>query len=104
MQSADFQLVTRLKSFQFLNLVTTLLSDLFWSVKKEKRRDVSETLVVETILNYGTLEDYRELFNVLGLAHTASIFFATTENRTRNNYFPEVENFFNLYFTRHVVH
>ncbi len=79
-------------------------NDLFWSVKKEKRRDVSETLVVETILNYGTLEDVRELFKVLGLAHTASIFFATTQNRTRNNYFPEVENFFNLYFTRHAIH
>ena len=44
-------------------------NDLFWSVKKEKRRDVSEMLVVETILNYGTLEDVRELFKVLGLAH-----------------------------------
>ena len=79
-------------------------NDLFWSVKKEKRRDVSETLVVETILNYGTLEDVRQLFKVLGLAHTAAIFFATTQNRTRHNYFPEVENFFRLYFTRYAAH
>ena len=79
-------------------------SDLFWSVKKEKRTEVSETLLVETILNYGTLDDVRDLIRVLGLNHTASIFFAATQNRIRSNYFPEVENFFRLYFTRYATH
>lgn len=79
-------------------------NDLFWSVKKEKRTEVSETLLVETILNYGSLEDVRGLIKLLGLTQTATIFFAATQNRQRNNYFPEVENFFKLYFTHYATH
>jgi hypothetical protein len=58
--------------------------------------------VVETILNYGTLEDVRELIKLLGLENTAQIFYQATENRPRKNYIPQVENFFKLYFDRHV--
>ena len=76
--------------------------DLFWSVGAAQRHKISETLLVETILNYGTLEDVRELIDLLGLHHTAEIFYNATENRTRKNYFPEVENYFKLYFDRHV--
>ena len=79
-------------------------SDLFWSVKKEKRTEISEILLVETILNYGTLDDVRDLIRIQGLEDTAKIFFKATQNRVRNNYFPEVENFFNLYFTRYAAH
>jgi hypothetical protein len=76
---------------------------LFWSVSPEKRKDISETLLVETILNYGDLEAVKELLLILGLEKTATIFRASTENRTRHNYFPPVENFFRLYFNRHVA-
>ena len=76
--------------------------DLFWSVGAAQRHKISETLLVETILNYGTLEDVRELISLLGLNQTAAIFYKATENRTRKNYFPEVENYFKLYFDRHV--
>jgi hypothetical protein len=74
---------------------------LFWSVGDSRKKDISETLLVETILNYGTLEDARELIALLGLSHVATIFFSNTENKTRHNYFPEVENYFRLYFKRH---
>jgi hypothetical protein len=76
--------------------------DLFWSVGAHQKHLISEKLLVETILNYGTMEDVRELIDVLGLHQTAAIFYETTENRTRKNYFPEVENYFKLYFDRHV--
>lgn len=76
--------------------------NLFWSVGKNQKKDISEVLLVETILNYGTLEDVRELITILGLKRVASIFFNNTQNPTRHNYFPEVENFFRLYFQRHV--
>jgi hypothetical protein len=75
---------------------------LFWAVPKEKKSDISNILLVETILNYGTLEDVRELIGLLGLRQTAAIFFQTSQNRERHNYFPPVENYFRLYFQRHV--
>ena len=75
---------------------------LFWAVPKEKKNDIGHILLVETILNYGTLEDVRELINLLGLRQTAAIFFQSSQNRERHNYFPPVENYFRLYFKRHV--
>ncbi len=76
--------------------------NLFWSVGESRKKDITQPLLVETILNYGTFEDVRELISVLGLKQTAHIFFSATQNRTRYNYFPEVENYFRLYFQRHV--
>lgn len=75
--------------------------DLFWSVGESQRKNISNALLVETILNYGTLEDCRELIALLGLNETAKIFFQNTQNRTRHNYYPIIENYFRLYFQRH---
>ena len=77
---------------------------LFWSVPAEKKIDISDALLVETILNYGSLEDVRELLSLLGITKTAAVFFHTTKQKTRHNYFPPVENFFRLYFNRHAAH
>lgn len=74
---------------------------LFWSVSDEKLSNISDELMVETILNYGNLDDVRELFKVLGLKQVAAIFRKTSVNRVRHNYFPEVLNFFSLYFNYH---
>jgi hypothetical protein len=74
---------------------------LFWSVSDEQLSRISDTLLVETILNYGTLEDVRELFHLLGVFEVANIFRKSLMNRSRHNYFPEVANFFHLYFNRH---
>ncbi len=76
---------------------------LFWSVSPQQKKDISPTLLVETMLNYGSLADIKLLFEILGLPETARIFFAATQNRSRHNYFPVVENFFRLYFQRHVL-
>jgi hypothetical protein len=74
---------------------------LFWSVSDKNLPNISDELLVETILNYGTLEDTKELINLLGIMQTATIFRKTTLNRIRHNYFPETANFFTLYFNRH---
>ena len=75
---------------------------LFWSVPKEKKHEISEILLVETILNYGTWEDVLELFEVLKIEKVAQIFGFSTQNRPRHNYLPQVENYFRLYFAHHV--
>jgi hypothetical protein len=74
---------------------------LFWSVGKNRKKVISEHLLVETILNYGTQEDVHELLSILGLKRTADIFFEATNGSERHNYFPQVENFFRLYFKRY---
>ena len=75
-------------------------SALFWSVGDLSK--VTDVLLVETILNYGSWEDVKELIQVLGLSRTAILFRSSTEGRIRDNYFPEVKNFFTLFFKRHV--
>jgi hypothetical protein len=74
---------------------------LFWSVSDAQISAISDTLLVETILNYGSLEDVKNLFALMNTQEVARIFRATTAARSRHNYFPEVANFFNLYFNRH---
>ena len=75
--------------------------NLFWSVGDDNLPSISNELLVETVLNFGTMDDVRELIQVLGLQETAATFYKTTVNRPRHNYFPEVANFFRLYFNRH---
>jgi hypothetical protein len=72
---------------------------LFWSVGDLST--VSDTLLVETILNYGSREDVIELFDIMGIERVADIFTKATAS-ARHNYFPMVANFFKLYFDRHV--
>ena len=74
---------------------------LFWSVNDANIFTISDTLLVETILNYGTLNDVKELLSLMTIQEVARVFRASILSRNRNNYFPEVANFFNLYFNRH---
>lgn len=73
---------------------------LFWYSPEDKAETVSDELLVETILNYGDMEAVRELFQVMGLQETAAVFRGMT-GRKQLNYFPEIWNFFNLYFNRY---
>ena len=74
---------------------------LFWYSPQPKSETVPDELLVETILNYGTLEQVRDLFNVMGLKKTASIFWGMT-GRKKLNYFPEIYNYFDIYFKKYV--
>jgi hypothetical protein len=75
--------------------------ELFWYSPGEKDNTVSDGLLVETIINYGTLEDIRELFGVMGLENVASIFRQMTGRKALNIY-PELKNYFELYFNKYV--
>lgn len=71
---------------------------LFWSTKNYD--GLSNAAVVEGILNYGDMNDVRELISVLGIQEVAKIFRENT-NRARINYRPEVKNYFQLYFQKY---
>jgi hypothetical protein len=74
---------------------------LFWYTPAPKSEKVTDELLVETILNYGSLEDVRELFKVMKIKTVATIFWEMT-GRKKLNYFPEIYNYFNLYFKKYV--
>ena len=73
---------------------------LFWYTPAPKGEKVTDELLVETILNYGSWEDVHELFNVMGLKNVAKIFWGMT-GRKKLNYFPEIHNYFTLYFKKY---
>jgi hypothetical protein len=73
---------------------------LFWYTPEDKKEEISDSLLVETILNYGSLEDVKELIKIMGMDNTANIFFAA-KGRMKANYYPEIYNFFNLFFTKY---
>jgi len=76
---------------------------LFWYTPEDKCEKVTDSLLVETILNYGTLEDVKELFAVMGLQEVAQLFFydINLSERRRNNYHELTRNYFTLFFNRY---
>jgi hypothetical protein len=76
-------------------------SDLFWYIKEDAKENISNEFLVETMLNYGTLNDIKRLFELIGIKRTAEIFFKQSSMK-RQNYLPKVKNYFTLYFNRHV--
>ena len=75
-------------------------SALFWCTPQDKKEEISDELLIETILNYGTLDDFKELEHLMGRAYMSSIFM-NLEGRKIGNYFPEIYNFFYLYFSKY---
>lgn len=74
-------------------------SSLFWYIPEDKKEYISDEYLIETILNYGSLDDFKELKNLLGEDYMSKVFLGL-QGRKKLNYFPEIYNFFNLYFTR----
>ncbi len=73
-------------------------SYLFWSTKNYK--GLSKEAVLEGVLNYGTMKDVQEVFSILGMNNAANIFYKQIKNK-RNNYRPEIKNYFKLYFKKY---
>lgn len=68
-------------------------SALFWYTPQDCKKDISDSLLVETILNYGTWEDCKELLQVLTPQRVAQVFFSVSD-RQKGNYYPEIYNLF----------
>lgn len=74
---------------------------LFWWVPEDKKQNLSLDSIVEAILNFGNSKSVKKLFDTVGITTVANIFKKNTENRTRINYYPDVVNYFNLYFEKY---
>lgn len=71
---------------------------LFWSTKNYN--GLSNGAIVEGVLNYGDMNDVRELIALLGMQEVAKIFHENT-NRARVNYDKKIVNYFSLYFQKY---
>ena len=66
---------------------------LFWFTPEDKKENIKQEFLVETILNYGDMDAVKKLFALLGIKETAKIFFNATE-RKKLNYYPEIPLFY----------
>jgi hypothetical protein len=77
---------------------------LFWYSPIPKSETVSDELLVEMVLNYGSMNDLKGLFAVMNIKNVAKIFFDSigTSERRKGNYHELTLNYFTLLFNRYV--
>lgn len=75
-------------------------SSLFWYTPEDKKEEISNEFLVETIFNYGDLNDVKKLINILGVAKLSEIF-SGMHGRKKLNYYPEIYNFFSMLIQRY---
>jgi len=75
-------------------------SNLFWYTPEEKKKEISLELLLETILNYGSMEDSLQLINLIGKDKALHIL-QRAKGRKKMNYYPEIYNFFTLYLSKY---
>ncbi len=76
---------------------------LFWYTPQPKSEKVTDELLVETVLNYGNMDDLRGLFATMGINNVARIFFDSINKseRRKGNYHELTLNYFTLLFNRY---
>ncbi len=75
-------------------------SYLFWYTPENEKENISHELLLEHILNYGTLDDVRKLFKIMGIDQASKVFMRI-KGRNKLNFYPEIYNFFSLLFQRY---
>ena len=73
--------------------------NLFWYTPEQKKEEISEELLLETILNYATLKDSLVLIKLMGYGETLRIL-QNAKGRKKLNYYPEIYHFFSLYLNK----
>ena len=69
-----------------------------WYIKDIKK--LSDEACLEAILNYGDWKDVQAAIKILGMKKAADIFKRKSKGK-RSNYFPEIKNYFKIYFSKH---
>lgn len=78
-------------------------SNLFWYIPQDKKVEVSDELLVETILNYGDLNAVKRLFDLLGINAVANLFYNSinTSERCKGNFNEITINYFTRVFKKY---
>lgn len=75
---------------------------LFRYSKDSEKENLPLPVVLEFFINYANMEDIKELFRIVGIKNAAKVFFEQVNNcGDRSNYFPELQNYFTLYFKKY---
>lgn len=76
---------------------------LFWYTPDDRKEEISNEFLVETILNYGDINSIIQLFNLLGINKVAKIFFDSIalSTRRKGNYHELTINYFTLVFRKY---
>lgn len=74
--------------------------NLFWYIPRDKKGEISHELLVETIFNYGSLNDIRELILIMGIRRLSEIF-SGIKGRQKLNYYPEMYHFFSVLINKY---
>jgi hypothetical protein len=76
---------------------------LFWYTPMDKKEEISNEFLVETILNYGDLKTVIELFHLFGIKTVAQIFINSINlsERRKGNYHEITINYFALVFKKY---
>ena len=75
-------------------------NNLFWYTPEDKKEEISPEFLVETILNYGDINDIRNLIQIMGVRQLTTIFY-NIQGRKKLNYYPEIYNFFSILIQRY---
>ncbi len=75
-------------------------SELFWYTPEEKKEEISHELLVETILNYGRMEDIKMLIKIMRV-DTISDIISGMSGRKKLNIYPEILNYMTLILKRY---
>jgi hypothetical protein len=75
-------------------------SSLFWYTPEDQKEEISHEFLIETILNYGNLDDIRQLIKLMGIERLSEVFFSV-QGRKKLNYYPEIYHFFSLVFKKY---
>lgn len=73
---------------------------LFWYVKPEKIRDISNDVLVEFVFNYGSWEDIKQLIKIIGYPELYRVF-NNVKGRRVGNYIPEMYDLFQRIIKKH---
>lgn len=71
-------------------------SDLFWFLPESDKENISSAVLVETILNYGSLDAVIKMIRLMGIDRVARTFAESLspKSRRRNNYHELTRNYF----------
>jgi hypothetical protein len=75
-------------------------SNLFWYTPQEKKAEISDEFLVETILNYGDKDTFIQLIQIMGKQKVANLFFKSIKEseRRKGNYSELTIHFFTHVF------
>lgn len=77
-------------------------AQLFWYSRDSEKENLPLPVVLEFFINYAGKEAIKELFDIVGIKTAAAVFFEQLKTqKERSNYFPELRNFFTLYFNKY---